>query len=159
AWDAIAKAQSDLKKIRKPLRYIEQTAGFQSDLYQIARNLVRGGDERLRPVGVRYREFNDTAHPLMDQTIFSPPPISADMELLTLTWSLTKLREELGADDPFVKKLFGKKSPEQIATETIKGTKLKDVAFRKQLWEGGKKAIDASTDPMILLAKKVDPDA
>jgi hypothetical protein len=159
AWDSIAKAQSDLKKIRKPLRYIEQGAGLQSDLYQIARNLVRGGDERGKPVGVRFREFNDTALPQMEQKLFSPAPIYDDMELLTLTWSLTKLREELGADDPFIKKLFGKQSPEEIATAAIKGTKLKDVAFRKQLWEGGKKAVDASTDPMILLAKKIDPEA
>ena len=43
------------------------------------------------------------------------------------------------------------------ARELITGTKLKDVELRKKLYEGGKKAIDESTDSMILLAKLVDP--
>ena len=35
----------------------------------------------------------------------------------------------------------------------------KDVAVRKKLYEGGKKAVDASNDPMIELARLVDPPA
>jgi hypothetical protein len=35
-------------------------------------------------------------------------------------------------------------------------TKLDDPAVRKQLWEGGKAAVDASQDPMITLARALD---
>ena len=35
------------------------------------------------------------------------------------------------ADDPFVKKLLGKDSPEELAKRVVKGTKLKDVKLRK----------------------------
>jgi hypothetical protein len=41
----------------------------------------------------------------------------------------------------------------------VSGCKLKDVKERKQLYEGGKKAVDESTDPMIALAKLVDPES
>ena len=41
----------------------------------------------------------------------------------------------------------------------IDGTKLKDVAYRKQLVDGGLKAIEESSDPMIVLARSVDGEA
>ena len=69
-----------------------------------------------------------------------------------------KLREELGADHPFVKKVLGKKSPDELAQELVK-TKLYDVKLREQLWQGGRDAVLASTDPMIQFARVVDPDA
>ncbi len=62
-------------------------------------------------------------------------------------------------DDPFVKQLFGKKSPEDLASELVKGTKLKNLKVRQQLFDGGAKAIAASKDPMILFARAVDPEA
>ena len=51
------------------------------------------------------------------------------------------------------------RSPEERATEVIDGTKLDDVAVRKQLYEGGQKAVDASTDPLIVMMRTVEPDA
>jgi hypothetical protein len=40
----------------------------------------------------------------------------------------------------------------------VKGSKLRDVKARQALFDGGKAAVDASKDPMIELAKLVDPD-
>jgi V8-like Glu-specific endopeptidase len=159
AWDAIAKAQAELKKIHKPLAFIEQGSGFSSDLFTIAKTLVRAGDERPKPNEKRFRELRDSALPEVTQRLFSTRPIYDEKEIAWLSFSLTKLREELGADDPFVKKVLGKESPEELAARLVKGTKLKDVALRKKLWEGGKAAVDASTDPMIELVEKIDPDA
>ncbi|HET6339818.1 MAG TPA: S46 family peptidase, partial [Polyangiales bacterium] len=68
-------------------------------------------------------------------------------------------REILGADDPIVKKVLGKKSPEKLAHELVRGSTLANVAIRKQLFEGGKAAVDASKDPLIALAKLIDGDA
>ena len=76
-----------------------------------------------------------------------------------MTFSLTKLREVLGPDDPTVKAIFGPKSPREIATAAVKGTKLADPAYRKSMFEGGRNAIDGSSDSMILLAKQVEPFA
>lgn len=38
-------------------------------------------------------------------------------------------------------------------------TKLDDVAVRKQLYEGGRQAVDASTDPLITVMRAIDPGA
>jgi len=65
----------------------------------------------------------------------------------------------LGADDPIVKKALNGKSPAEVAKEAIASTKLDDVAFRKQLYEGGTAAVEASKDPMILLMRSIDPEA
>src|SRR5260370_31104395 len=69
------------------------------------------------------------------------------------------MMEVMGADNDLVKKVLAGKSPRDRATELVHGTKLKDVAVRKQLADGGMKAIDASNDPMIKLAKLIDPPA
>jgi hypothetical protein len=55
--------------------------------------------------------------------------------------------------------VLGTESPAEVAKRLVTGTKLKDVAVRKQLWEGGKAAVDASQDPMIVFARAIDPDA
>jgi hypothetical protein len=96
--------------------------------------------------------------PQVTQGLFSTAPIYPELEIETLTFSLTKLREELGTDDPFVRGVLGKKSPAMVAKELIEGSQLADVKLRKQLWEGGATAVEASNDPLIALAKLVDAD-
>lgn len=159
AWDALANASSELKKIRKPLNYLEQGSGFSSQLYTIAKSLVRSTEELPKPNEKRLREYADSQVPAVKQRLFSTAPIYSDLEIETLTFSLTKLREVLGPDDPTVKKILGRQSPRELATAVVNGSKLKDVKVRKALFDGGKKAVDASDDPMIALARKVDPDA
>jgi hypothetical protein len=80
------------------------------------------------------------------------------MEKLGLTFSLTKMREVLGPDDPFVKKVLGKKSPAALAAELVDGTGLRDAELRKRLLDGGQAAVDASNDPMVVLARAIDPE-
>jgi hypothetical protein len=159
AWDGISRAQTSFEAFRKTYLYAEAGLGFSSDLFGLARTLVRAADERPKPIEKRYREFRDSAIPAITQRLFSKAPIYDELEIATLTFSLTKLREELGADDPFVKKVLGKEAPEDMAARLVKGSKLKDVDARKALWDGGKKAVDASSDPMVKLARLIDPDA
>ena len=120
---------------------------------------MRAADELPKPNEQRLREYTDSQLPELKQMLLSTAPISEDLEILTLTHSLTQLREELGTDNPIVRKVLGKKSPEELATAAIKGSKLKDVAARKALFDGGKAAVDASTDPLIALMRSVDADA
>ena len=161
SWDAISHAQDLQRDLRKPFNYAEGGLGFMSDLFGHARTLVRAADERGKPIEKRFREFRDSALPALTQRLFSAAPIHDELEIATLAFSLTKLREELGPDDPFVHKVLGKESPDEVAERLVKGTKLKDVAVRKALWEGGKKAVDAAApgDPMIQMARLIDADA
>jgi hypothetical protein len=159
AWAAIAKAETNYRQFDTRYRFIERGRGFGSDEYTYARLLVRGAAERAKPNGERLREFTESALPGVTQRLFADAPVYPHLEETTLGFSLTKLREWLGADDPFVREVLGKESPEAMANRLVAGTKLADPKVRKALWEGGQPAIDASKDPMILLARQVDPEA
>ena len=91
--------------------------------------------------------------------LFSPAPIHDDFEKLKLADSLGFMGELLGAGDALVKQILNGKSPEVRANELIEGTRLKDPAFRRELAAGGSKAIESSNDPMIVLARMIDPKA
>ena len=127
--------------------------------FRNARWLVRAADELRKPDGERLHEYTEAALPEMKQKLFSAAPVHDDFETEALRFALTKLRETFGADDPLVRKIFGKKSADDVARELVSGSRLRDLAVRRQLWEGGKAAIDASTDPMIQLARLVDPES
>lgn len=164
AWDAIAGARRELRSYERERRFLEsntgfRTAGFSSTLFDIARRLVRLASENTKPNEERLPDFTDAARETLDLTLFSPAPIYDDFERAKLTASLTFMRDELGATAPLVRKVLGGKSPEARAAELIGGTKLKDVDYRRQLAAGGVKAIESSTDPMIVLARSIDPEA
>ena len=97
--------------------------------------------------------MSSTPLPTLTQELFSDAPIYPAFEQVKLGWSLTKLREWLGADDATVRQVLGKEAPELMAKRLIETTKMGDPAVRKALWDGGQAAIDASTDPFILQAR------
>ena len=129
------------------------------DLFNYAITLVRAAEERAKPDSERLPAYTESALPLLQKRLLDPEPIYPWLDRLYLEWSLSKAREYLGADDPETKLLLGKESPEGLAARLVAGTKLADAAYRQRLWDGGKAAIDASTDPMIVYARKIDANA
>jgi hypothetical protein len=89
--------------------------------------------------------------------LFSPAPIYSDLEEAELSDGLQASLEELGPNDPFIKIALGGKSPAEAAKELVTKTKLSDPAVRKSLLEGGEAAVAASQDPLIVLARALDP--
>ncbi|PTL85874.1 S46 family peptidase [Vitiosangium sp. GDMCC 1.1324] len=158
AWDEIARAQDTQRNIRKEYEAME-AGGINSQLFGIARTLVRSAEERTKPDTERLRGFNDANEVTLKNQLLSKAPIYPELEIAQLTFSFTKLREELGPDHPFVKKVLGKESPASLAARVVKGSTLADLKIREELYKGGKQAIQASKDPMIQLAALVDPDA
>ena len=138
-----------LEGARRPL-------GFYSEDFTVARMLVRAAAERQKPDADRLPAFRDANLPLLQAQLFSSAPIYPDLEITKLAFSLTKLRQVLGADDPVVHQVLGHSSPEQLAHDLITGTKVADLNLRHALWNGGAKAIAASNDPMIRFAASVD---
>lgn len=134
-------------------------SSYQSKLFGIAKTLVRAADELPKANEVRLKEFTDSKLPGLKMQLMSPAPIYDELEIANLEFALTKMRENLTADHPYVKKVLGKKSPAQIAQELVSGTKLKDLKQRQALFDGGKPAIEASKDPMIQFALLADADA
>jgi len=159
AWDAIAQAEKIHRDVYLLREQLERGRAFNSDYFHFARTLVRGAAERAKADADRLPEFNDSALPEVEANLFSPAPVYPAFEKLKLGFSLTKLRENLGADAPLVQRVLGKKSPEQVAAGMVTGTTLGNPAVRRKLWEGGAAAIAQSKDPFILLALAIDPDA
>jgi hypothetical protein len=158
-WQEISNAMKTNREIYDALIYIERMRGFNVDLALYARTLVRAAEEKPKPNGARLREYRDSALPSLEQELFSTAPIYKNLETATLALALTQMREALGPEDPAVKASLNGKSPEEVAKALIGSTKLEDVAVRKQLYAGGKAAVDASTDPLIVLMRNIDPEA
>jgi len=159
AFDTIAKAEKRRAEIFKDAAVLEGGGGFNSSYYGMARTIVRAAEEKTKAAGERFREFSDAKLPSLEFGLFSDEPHYDDFEILKLSDSLTFLATTYGANHEMVKAVLAGKSPRERAFDLVSGTKLKDVAERKKLYQGGKAAVDASTDPMILLAKLVDPHA
>jgi hypothetical protein len=159
AWDEIAAAMATQKEIYLPFTFLERRAGFRGDLSFFARVLVRAAVEKQKPNGERLREYRDSGLPSLEQSLFSTAPVYKSLETVLLTESLTELQQNLGADNPVVQKVLGGRTPAEVAKDAVANSKLDDVAVRKQLYEGGVAAVEASTDPMIVLLRAVDDAA
>jgi Peptidase S46 len=158
-WAVIDSASARERVLYLPYTFIEGAAGFNSILFRYARLLVRGADERTKPNTARLREYTDGALPRIEQQLYARVPIYAEVEALTMSFSLQRMREWLGPDQPLVRKLLAKDSPDTLAARLVAETKLDDPSVRKQLWEGGRAAVAASNDPMIALARDLDADS
>jgi hypothetical protein len=159
AWDAIAKAHQNYASYIRDRRIFDQAGGFNTIFFGFARTLVRLADENAKPNAERLPEYTDARRASLELGLYSPAPIHTDFEKLKLADSLAYMVELLGADNPLVKQVLDGKTPEARANELIDGTKLGDVEVRRQLAKDGKEAIAASTDPMIVVARLIDPKA
>jgi hypothetical protein len=158
-WAEIAKAVSVQKQMFLPFVYFDSLAGFRGELARYARTIVRAAAEKQKPSNQRIRGYQDSALPTLEQRLFSTAPVYKALDQVQLAESLAEMQEQLGANNDVVKMALAGKSPEERAKELIAGTKLDEVAFRKQLYEGGKAAVNASTDPLIVLMREVEPTA
>ncbi len=159
AWDQVSGALGVWGQIYVDHELYERGTAFNCELYQIARALVRLAEESTKPNPERLREYAEAGLESLKQQLFSEAPIYSDLETVKLADSLGYLIEQAGADNPFVLQILADMSPAQRASQLVSGTKLADVAVRKQLADGGLPAIQSSDDPMIVLARTVDPTA
>jgi len=154
AWDDIAAAQANAATRRTEL--LHARLGGRS-LPRLAQTLVRYVAEVGKPDSERLEEFRESQLESLRFRMLSPAPIYPDLEELLLADALQQSLEALGAGHPFVQAALAGSSPQQVAREAVQGTKLVDPAVRRQLLEGGAAAVEASADPMIALARRVDP--
>ena len=155
AWDAIAAATKKQSEIFKLQQF--RTISSASNLASLARQIVVYVAEIKKPDAQRLSGFHDSQLEELKFYLFSPAPVYPEFEEAMLAFSLQYSLDELGPNDPWVKTVLNGKTPAEVASEVIKGTKLADPAVRKSLVEGGEAAVNASTDPLIVLARKVDP--
>lgn len=155
-WERIAAANQHHAHLFKRHMLLEMGAGFYSELFAIARSLVRMAAEDNKPNEKRLAEYRDSGRESLKRRVFSPAPIYEDLERAKLTDSLSMLLEELQHEPDVLQKALAGKGPVARAVELVNGTKLKDVEERKRIAAAGWKAIESSTDSMIMLARDID---
>jgi hypothetical protein len=153
AWDQIAAAEKKAQT-RSKEQYFH---GLNSSLANLAQQIVQYVAEIKKPDGERLAGYHESQLESLRLALFSPAPLYPDMEIARITGALELDLAEAGANDPWVKLVMNGKSPREVATELVNGTKLADPEVRKKLVEGGESAVGASTDSMIVLARKLDP--
>lgn len=155
AWDSITAATKKQAELYKPQQF--RSISTASNLASLARQIVVYVAEIKKPDAQRLSGYHDSQLEELKFYLFSPAPIYPEYEEAMLAFSLQDALDQLGPNDLWVKTVLNGKTPVQVASEVIRGTKLNDPAVRKSLVEGGQAAVDASTDPLIVLARKVDP--
>jgi hypothetical protein len=128
-----------------------------SQLAGLAVQLVTYISEIKKPDGERLPGFHDAQLESLKHRLFSPAPIYPELEIARMTSALEASQNELGANDPWVKAVLEDQAPKDAVAQLVVGTKVADPAFRKSLVEGGAEAVKSSSDPMIAMARRLDP--
>jgi hypothetical protein len=158
-WADVAAALKIWDGIYYDWDLLEQHSAFHSQLFGIARTILRLSEESAKPNADRLREYRESNLESLKFELFSEAPIYDDLETRLLADSLSMLAEMKGYGDPLVQKVLAGKSPRERAAQLVDGTKLRSVDVRKKLAEAGPEALRQSHDPMMELAVLVDPQA
>jgi hypothetical protein len=152
-WDDVAAAY---RQFQPYYQEYSLTTLASSDLFSIARHVLRLPEELQKPSDQRLREYRDSALPSLDQQIYSTAPITDSLEIAMIAENLRFMQRQLGPDNELVKTVLAGKTAEQAAEMYVKTSKLTDVAERKRL-AGSLEAVQKSEDGVIRLARLLDP--
>jgi len=155
AWDAIAAATKKEGEVTKLQQ--NRSISAASGMARFARQIVVYAAEVKKPDAQRLDGYHDSQLDELKFYLLSPAPVYPEYEEALLAWSLQESLDQLGPNDPFIKAVLDGRKPADVAAQVIRGSKMADPAFRKSLVEGGEAGVAASTDPLITLARKVDP--
>ena len=126
-------------------------------LFQAAGEIVELANETTLAEADRLPEYRASKVPLIVHRLLADDPYYKDLEIARLAGYWQEAIDLLGKDDPFVVRVLGSNTPLAAAKEMVGASQLDQVAERKKLIDGGKAAIMASTDPLIVLARDVYP--
>ncbi len=153
AWDEIAQAEKKSLSRLNEANYRD----LGSSLAATASTIVEYVAEVQKPDGERLPGFHDAQLESLKLRLFSRAPVYPELQKAQMIGALEWDLSGAGPSDPFLKLVLDGRTPEQAAAALVDGTKLADPAFRRQLIDGGAAAVAASNDPMIVLARKLDP--
>ena len=156
SWDAIATAQRQLAGISKQQRWYSFSG---SPLLNAAGGLVRIPEQAKLPDSLRLPQYRAGGLDLIKGSIAGPIETDPEAEKQMLQAWLTQASKDLPVNDPYLTAFLDGRSPEVAAEAAVNGTKLADSTVRAQLLAGGSAAVVSSKDPMIVLARKLNPIA
>jgi len=154
AWDQIAGAT----KLSRS--HWTETVGVAMPgwgLTQTALSLLRYPTEVKKPNGERLPDFRDSNLESLKFQLLSPAPVFLDLEEVMVVFGMKESLKQLGPGHPFVQAMLQGKTPEEVAKAVMTGTSLADPKVRQALLDGGEKAVAMSKDPLLDLARRLDP--
>jgi len=154
-WDAIAAAQRELATFNPQLRY--RGFGGGSTLLQLGAGLLRVATEGGKPDSARLPQYRGAGLNNIRTQLTQPIPIDTAFERLAIAAQLRAAQGELPASDPFLQAALRGRTPDAVAADLVRSTKVGDLSFRQSLLQGGEAAVNASTDPLIVWVRAVDP--
>ena len=156
AWDQIATAQGELAALAKRQRWYSFGA---SPLLNVAGGIVRIPEQTKLPDSLRLPQYRGRGLENIKNAILGDVSSDPEQEKQLIQAWLTQAAKDLPKDDPYLKAFLGGRSPEVAAEAVVNGTKLADSTTRASLLEGGSAAVAGSSDPLIVLARKLNPIA
>ncbi|HXI93772.1 MAG TPA: S46 family peptidase [Blastocatellia bacterium] len=154
AWEQIDGVYRALPSMAARIAFSNLTP---SRLGTIASQIVRYAEEIQKPNDKRYEEFRDSKLESFTFALMSPAPIYPEMEEAVLSAWLEQGLKTLGPNDPFIRAALAGSTPSAAAKQAVSGTNLGNVAFRYSLRLGGADVIAKADDPMIVLARRIEP--
>jgi Peptidase S46 len=156
SWDAIAASQKELTALSKKQRWY----GFGgSPLLNIAGGLVRIPEQAKLPDSLRLPQYRGDNIETLKNQVVAGLPTTPDQDREMLQAWLTQASKDLPLSDPYLSTFLAGRSPEVAAEAVVNGTKLADSTYRVSLLQGGSAAVASSKDPLIVLARKLNPIA
>ncbi len=152
-WSTIEEVVEKEKAVLNE-RYYRRIIGT---LFEYALTIVRYVEEIPKPDGERYPGYHDSELPSLEFRLYSPAPTYPEMEAFLLGKFLDQAKEVLGKKDSFIKTVMGRKSGSKAMQSLFENTRMTDLNYRKELVQGGKEAVAQSKDPLIVLARNLDP--
>jgi hypothetical protein len=154
AWDEVERINKELASLDVRRRYHSFNA-YGSRLVTLAGLLVRAPAELAKPDGERMGIFREAGQAQRNRFLGAPTDTLMERRMLA-AW-LQAMAKELPADDPVRRAALGGRTPEAAAAALVSGTTLVQPDQVRRLLDGGRAAVTASTDPLMALARVIEP--
>ncbi|HUQ99094.1 MAG TPA: S46 family peptidase [Gemmatimonadaceae bacterium] len=155
AFDAVTAAQREIATFAPQLRF--HTFASTSTLLPLAAGVVRTAIEGGKPDSARLAAYRGAGLANANAAALAKVTVDTVYERLAIAAQLRGAQAALPPNDPFLRVALNGRTPDAVAADVVRGTRISDSAFRASLIRGGAAAIAASTDPMIVLARGIDP--
>ncbi|HMC57233.1 MAG TPA: S46 family peptidase [Gemmatimonadaceae bacterium] len=155
-WAEIERSERELKALSTQLQW--NSFGGGSSLLNIAGGLVRVPLQSSLADSMRLAQYRGPGLQRIRQQVLTTP-IDTAFERMALAATFAAWKEALPANDPLLIAALGSRDgdPAAAAARLVSQTTLADTAARRALLAGGSAAINASRDPLIVLARQIEP--
>lgn len=156
AWDNVTRIRGQMRGVDLRRRY-HAFGAYGTRLLTIAGVIVRHPAEMAKTDTARLTPFRDANRQRTEAALFANAPVDTTQEIRLLAAYLAAMARELPANDPVRRQALGTQLPEDAARAMVRGSQILTGDQRRALVQGGASAIAASTDPLVALARVIDP--